>query len=250
MQQRREMNALSIKAKREAFATKWGLNVEEPALFRLISALDIILTRPSDPAHSEYAGLCKQLYHLLLETILTVAGATAYVTALRSWPFAPGFARIQSPLHHLKSYSLSEHARWIVIIPALLLCCLREKHVHPHYLHAVRTHLDQHSGGFTATEFITRVFAFAARSTSLLMIDELRERSEMMIVVKRARSHFQLLLSFAAVAANSNPRSRSATLVRRGSIEPTNTILSSIEDERGGEGYLSIQPQGRTTQKA
>ena len=43
----------------------------EPALFRLTPALDIILTRPSDPAHSEYAGLCMQLHHLLSETILT-----------------------------------------------------------------------------------------------------------------------------------------------------------------------------------
>ena len=252
MQQRREMNTLSTKAKREAFATKWGLLSEEPALFRLTPALDIILTRPSDPAHSEYAGLCKQLHHLLLETILTAGGSTAYVAALRTWPFAPGFARIQSPLHHLKSYSLSEHARWIIVVPALLLCCLREQHIQPYYLSAVRTHLAQHPSDFTATEFITRVFAFAARSTSLLMTDELKERAQLITIVKRARSHFQILLSFAAVAANNNPRSRSATPLRRGSVEPTNMILlPSVEDEAGDETQSSDLPKkARVSQKA
>ena len=96
-----------------------------------------------------------------------------------------------------------------------------------------------------ATEFITRVFAFAARSTSLLTTDELKERAELMTVVKRVRSHFQLLLSFAAFAANSNPRSRSATPARRGSVEPNVGILPSIEDRE----YLSNQPD-RVSQKA
>ena len=96
-----------------------------------------------------------------------------------------------------------------------------------------------------ATEFITRVFAFAARSTSLLMTDELKEKAELMTVVKRARSHFQLLSTFAAFAANSNLRSRSATPARWGSVEPNVGILPSIED---GE-YLSNQPD-RVSQKA
>ena len=40
MQQRRDMSTLSTKAKKEEFATWWGLQTEEPALFRMTPALD------------------------------------------------------------------------------------------------------------------------------------------------------------------------------------------------------------------
>ena len=29
----------------------------------------------------------------------------------------------ESDVNHLESYNLSEHARWIVVVPALLRCC-------------------------------------------------------------------------------------------------------------------------------
>lgn len=105
------MDSICSTAKRETFATEWGFLSEEPALFKLTLALNIILSRSSDLADSEYAGLYKRLHHLLLEAILIPAAIDSYATALREWSFAPGFARLQSPIHHLKSYSLSEHAK-------------------------------------------------------------------------------------------------------------------------------------------
>ena len=89
MQQRSEMNATRSTAKREEFASRWGLSTTEPALFKMTPALNIILTRPANPAHSEYGGMCKHMHTLLMETILITAGAHNYATVLRRWLFAP-----------------------------------------------------------------------------------------------------------------------------------------------------------------
>ena len=250
MQQRREMGGIRAIAKKEAFASRWGLSSEEPALMRLFPALDIILTRPSDPAHSEYAGLCKQLHQLLLEAILTPTATQSYATALRQWPFAPGFARIQSPIHHLKSYSLSEHARWIVVIPALLRCWLEKQHLQPYYLSALTTRLaaTNGAGGFTATETIVRAFGFVARSTSFLMTENLKGREQLLGVIKKARSEFQILLTVAAVAANMNPRSRSTTPVQRDSIDRAGSAIPSVED--GIQSELPLSSSKAQAQKA
>src|ERR1700722_4295606 len=83
----------------------------------------------SCPAHSEYQGLTRIMHSMLLDTLLTQAAAKSYAAMLRSFPFPPSWPRVQGPLHHLKSYSLSEHARWSVVIPVLLRCWLRESHL-------------------------------------------------------------------------------------------------------------------------
>lgn len=83
MAQRQEMERIQAIARRETFATKWGLVTEQPALFEFTPALNIIMTRPGDPAHSEYAGICKQLHHLFLETMLSPADTKEYAIVLR-----------------------------------------------------------------------------------------------------------------------------------------------------------------------
>ena len=45
------------------------------------------------------------------------------------------------------------------------------------------------------------------------MTDKLEHREHLRTVVKKARGEFQLLLSMAAAAANTNPKSRSVTPV-------------------------------------
>ena len=260
MQHRHEMNAIRATGKKEKFAILWGLSLEEPTLLRLFPALDVILTRPSDPAHSEYAGLYLRLHHLLLEAILTTTATQSYATAIRQWPFAPGFARIQSPIHHLKSYSLSEHARWIVVVPALLRCWLQKQHLQPFYFNALQAHLVLTQSRFTATETIVRVFGFVAKSTSLLMTDKLKVkgREQLLDVVKKARSEFQILLSVAAVTANANPRSRSVTPVRqnraatparRDPLAPASAVITSVEGNTESQSQISA-PEIQKAQKA
>lgn len=116
---RKYMNNLSTLTAKDNFATRWGMDVESPPLLRLAPALDIILTRPSDPAHSEFGGLAKSMHILLLEAILAPSGVAEYVAQLRRFPFPPGWPRLQSPTF-VGSYTLSEHGRWSVIAPILL----------------------------------------------------------------------------------------------------------------------------------
>ena len=62
---------------------------ESVPLEKFSPALDLILTRPPDPAHSEYGGQAKLMHDLLLETILTPAGTRLYATTLSPFPFPP-----------------------------------------------------------------------------------------------------------------------------------------------------------------
>src|SRR4029077_11190364 len=78
---RKEKDSLRTKTAREDFMRDNGM-AESAPLTRISPALDLILTRPPDPAHSEYAGQAKLMHALLLETILTTAGARSYATTL------------------------------------------------------------------------------------------------------------------------------------------------------------------------
>lgn len=228
MQQRRKLEIIHIKTKKKEFASKWDLAVEKSSLFKISSVLDIILIWSSDSAHSKYADLCKLLHQLLIEIILTSLASKFYAIILCIWSFTSEFERIQFSLHYLKSYSLSEHARWIVIVSELLRCWLEKKHVQSLFLHAVVTHLRSNSSLFIATELIIKTFALVAKSTLLLMMNNLIERDFLIQHIKTARSHFQLLFNFAASVANENSRSHSVTsaCIQKDSVE---SILSSTE---------------------
>jgi hypothetical protein len=171
-------------------------------LIKISPALDLILTRPVDPAHSEYGGQSKQLHELLVETILSAAGSRSYAITLRRFPFPPSWPRLQSPLHHLKSYSLSDHARWSCIIPGLLRCWLQETHVQPHFFRAI-----QNTGGDPIST-IVKAFAAVARSNSMTMSNfAAKDRAVFGSIVKDARTQYQELLRVSSLAAEANPAS-------------------------------------------
>lgn len=60
------------------------------------------------------------MHNLLLDTVILPRFRKEYTTILRTFPFPPGWPRVQGPLYHLKSYTLSEHARWCLVIPVIL----------------------------------------------------------------------------------------------------------------------------------
>lgn len=60
------------------------------ALTTILLALDIIQTRPSDPAYSEYQGLTSIMYYLLLDGILTLKVGDQYAAVLRTFLFLLG----------------------------------------------------------------------------------------------------------------------------------------------------------------
>jgi hypothetical protein len=69
---RKEMNSISTKSARNEYGSKWGLNPELliPPLVRISPALDLILTRPAEPAHSEYGGISKLSHEMLIQAVV------------------------------------------------------------------------------------------------------------------------------------------------------------------------------------
>ena len=206
---------------REKYASKWGLATSYPPLLKMAPAIDIILSFPGDPAHSEYSGQSKRLHELLIEGILSPKAVKLYASFLRTtFPFPPTFARLQSPVHHLKSYSLSDHAQWSIVIPILLACWLRDFHIQPLFLKCFRELLITDGllpfgsdNNTVVISWVIRSYALAAKSNSILMTDETKasDSENLVDIVKEGRKAFQRLLRAAADSVNANPRSRSQT---------------------------------------
>lgn len=70
MRQELRIIAERSKVQAEDYATRFGLLLEEPPLTIIAPALDLILSRPSDSAHSELQGVTKQMHFLMIERIL------------------------------------------------------------------------------------------------------------------------------------------------------------------------------------
>lgn len=194
---REDLDALPTKKEREDYGTEWGMDPDplSMTLHNTISpALDIITSRPGDPSHSEFQGLSNMLHNLLLESVLTPKATKEYAAVLRSFPFPPSWPRVQGPLHHLKSYSMSEHARWSIVVPLLLRCWLREKHIRVHLLNVLRAPAN---GIADPTNYIISQFASATRSNSVLMSQTVspQDRHQMADIVYGYRSQLQQLLS-------------------------------------------------------
>lgn len=64
------------------YSTNTGIGLTSPPLVIISPSLHIILSRPSDPAHSEYGGITKQLHLLLMNAILTIPSQREYADQL------------------------------------------------------------------------------------------------------------------------------------------------------------------------
>ena len=79
---RKEMASISAKTRRAKYSTETGLSTEDSPLVTIFPALDISRSRPSDPTHSEYAGITKLLHSLLMDAILTPIAQKEYTQVL------------------------------------------------------------------------------------------------------------------------------------------------------------------------
>jgi hypothetical protein len=161
--------------------SKVGLKVGDSALTDITKAIDMIEDFPMDPAHLHFFGLGKRSQTLLITAVFTPAAQKEYVRELQRFPFPPGWNRLQSPLHHLKSWSLQECARGMVITPMLLRDWLRAGHLKDEYLKAAgsvfkeeirRTGIDETNGTAmdqAAVEEIIHCYALLANGALVLM---------------------------------------------------------------------------------
>lgn len=186
------------KATKAAYGSQWGIANPAPPLETISPALDLILSRPFDTAHSEYAGLTNLMHSLIRDGVLTPSAVDEYTLELRAWPFPPGGRRLQSPKHHLASYNMSSHAIWSIIIPPFLRSWLRPHHIKANfYREASQDH--------EPIDIVIQACTAIAKSNSLLMgskslntsrIDTLRS-------IRKARELFNQLCVYASRSLNS-----------------------------------------------
>lgn len=221
-----KMNSIKAAGHREQYGTQWGISDPHPPLETISPALDLILTRPPDAAHSEYGGLTNALHLLLRDAVLTKPSRFEYAAVLRSWPFPPGSQRLQSPIYHLSSYNLSSHARWSIIVPGLLRNWLRPKHVHPMLIAQI-----EQAYGEDGIDFIVSTYASAAKSNNVLMGKSIsaENRNDMPAIIRLARIRYtQLSTAVSRWLMAKRPRAQSKV--------PSNTgsrAVSIVSDPEG-----------------
>ena len=184
------------------------------------------------------------MHSLLLETILTAAGlGHTQPPSLASLSHQIG----RSPLHHLKSYSLSDNGRWLCIIPGLLLCWLEEAYIRPQFLQAFR------NDGKDPLSAIVQAFGTAAKSNAITMMNELslEDRANVSAIVKGARKQYQQLLSYGTYAWETNSaasrlasRTASKAVSRAGSPDIFQGIMGQVPI-RTKKGLKYGSDQGR-----
>ncbi len=137
MQMWKEMTSITVKTRQTKYARNTEMQVEESALIKISSVLNIIRSRSDDSAHSEYNNVIKLLHLFLMSAILTSVAQKIYTTMLRSFSYSSDWSRLQSSQHHLHSYQLQKHARWSIITVTLLWIWLREQHIQSFYLQSI-----------------------------------------------------------------------------------------------------------------
>lgn len=188
---------------------RYGFSAQATPLTKISRAMDITRDMPSDPCHSELAGMMKIAVNVLLHDIFTPTGKTRFSNILREFPMPQGWQKLQSPQHHLDSYQIQEFARIGTLIPVIfrlyLEPCwiqLRVREAMPFFFNGA---LDNRGGG-AAEKLLTEVFAKMALSNRTLISwsDEGTDAHFVGKVVQDAREALQTLLRSVAVSANTS----------------------------------------------
>lgn len=226
---------LTSTAMRAEYGSQWGINEPNPPLVSISPTLDMIMSRPPDAAHSEFKGISCLMHFLLRDGILKKDARIAYAAVLRTWPFPPGSQRLQSPVHHLASYSLSDHARWSVTVPALLRHWLKEEHMLPKFVNTV------HENNDDPVAIVVATVAAIAKSNSALMAQKLTAayRRDMDAIVRRGRTMFNQLNIFTSHSVLAASRAGSV-------VEEAGSRAGSIV---GGELVMEAITVGRPPKK-
>lgn len=224
------MSSKSPKQK-ERFCMTYGLSPNPSPLLKIAPSLHLINSFPSDPAHSEYAGITKLAHSLLLEHILSPSGTKKYLAILQHFPFPNGWRRLQSPVTHLDSYQLQEHARASIIIPLVLRCHLQQNWMKKEFYEAISTLFDPQD--YRPEDIVVSVFAAIAKSNSTLAWPSMsaEDRAQLKPIIVHARSGLQHLIQAAVIASEEIRPAQRATSVASTTAESqrsTSVPLSQV----------------------
>ncbi|SMR43431.1 unnamed protein product [Zymoseptoria tritici ST99CH_3D1] len=199
-----------------------AMMLETIPLERINPAGDRVMGVPSDAPHSEGNGLTKMAFQILNEHVFTDSAMLEFSQRMRTFPFPPGWGRLQSTAHYIGSYKLGELVRLSIVGAILLRCWLKESHLRSGFAEALR---DAMPNLVTAVESMTTerpvpashmmaiLFGRIANSNMLTMSDNLTTEQHGFLVpdLLICRDMFQGLCEAAAIAVEGRPMSRVAT---------------------------------------
>ncbi|OJD23458.1 hypothetical protein ACJ73_05182, partial [Blastomyces percursus] len=212
---RSKLDDLPNPTRRDQMCQEQGMTAQAVSLFQICPSLNLISYFPSDPCHSEFAGISEISHSLLVCSVLSPHGQQEYFRMLQTFPFPRGWNRLQSPITHLKKYQLQEHARASIIIPLVLRCGLREEWLSLAIKQTIPTAFS--AGNQSPVDLIIQVYAAIARSNSLLVSQSPRENDPEVArqIILGARQQLQFLIEAAARAAATFGPSRAGSVVSR-----------------------------------
>lgn len=94
---RQDIARRTIQKARDKYSIIQGIDLSLDAIVlqeRISPISNLIVTRPRDLAYSEYSGLSRMLYSLLIKGVLLLAIAKEYIVLLRTFPFLLSQLRI------------------------------------------------------------------------------------------------------------------------------------------------------------
>lgn len=172
---RRTINEATTKREKQVMSSKHGVALEQPAVIQTSPALDLVVGRPGDSAHSEFGGITKMFHELLLDVAVTINSVIEHTRVLRRMPLPAGWARITSPYHVLQ-YDLSEHARWSLLFAVISLPWLKEEHMNKLFIKAMKTIFHRDLGSrLSVVGVVARTIAGIVKTNALLSADEMTE---------------------------------------------------------------------------
>lgn len=228
-----EARDINTKAKVKLYSQQFRMAPNPLALYQLSLALDIILSRPADPAHLEYNGLLQLLHNLLIKAELSLAAQIEYTKLLRNFLLLASQRKLQSPIYYLSSYTLSQHARWSILVAILLRVQLKDSLIQLFFVAAMQTlaelaiveikqYLQQTTGidPVAPQAIVVRVYTALARNNINLTLQNVtdEQRASFNSEMFGNRRAFQGIIEIAAIASIKNLRSRQTTPTARYSI--------------------------------
>lgn len=160
-------------------------------------------------------------------------------------PFPPGWASIQSPFN-VQSYTLSEHARWALLMVIISLFWLKEGHLKPSFVRSMKVvFTDEVRDGKSVPDIMTMGFARIVKSNALLtapVIDrELREPDAFQDIILAGRRFFQQLAEAAALASGvARSAAAQKAMSRVGSMMPPSRAGSVVAGPSRARRSMSV----------
>lgn len=185
----------------EKFLRSEGLNPDDStikAAMKLTPALDIVRTRPTDAAYSEFGGLVKHMVRAFVYEALIPKYLEDLSLKFVAFRIPPGWPRLQL-IHHLDNWRMTECAEATIIMPVLLRCWLKNHHIRHNFGVNLMKHapslISDIKGTWKPVDIITYAFWLVVKANMIIAGRETPRYSREYFdqVVKEGRKAIQLM---------------------------------------------------------